>query len=560
MSHRVSMQYSDVSSGESCDEFDSSIHHHQPGGSHHLPPHRPTHAVVSDADAAASIAAQPKETSQRWLNWYMGAPGTFVGTLVGLCIVEGVRVAPAVKRSSQAVMYDIGDAVHTVGALYFRALTFMTLPLAFLTIALSVADMMMSKRMFRVRWKLVGLTLLTTLLAIGQALVAAWLLGSRLDSTKSYEFVMGQATNTTPVVAWQCPNVTHPADGLRTTILVAHNVTNDLQCVPSWGPVNGSALDERLFLVTGIASSMFANRTAGQFTFDSMSAEIINTLVNLSPSNMMDMVLSNNVVGLVVFAVFFGQAAAIASSPASDLLDPIQFMRELHAIFKTMLSYVVTCTPLAIVPLFAGPFLTGTQTARDDFPRLGYFILAFAATCTVHVVVVLPAVLFLCTRTNPYKYLYLVRGALVFGLGCSSSSTSLPLAIRLMDGTNSCDRNIARFAGSIGTGINKNGAAMYIVLALVWTIRNAGIDTDLSVLKYGILSACALVASLAVAPVRTGGLAVVLCVFRQVTGLDIVPYSLSFMVIAECIVDPMSTVVNLWGNLVVSRIVAHRSK
>ncbi|ETW05853.1 hypothetical protein H310_03514 [Aphanomyces invadans] len=540
------MPYSEAGSGESLDEFDGSIH-----ADPQL--HRPMHVHITDADTTA----QPTSKSSRWVNWYMGAPGTLVGTLLGLCCVEGVRALPFVKALSSRTMYEVGDAVHTVGALYFRALTLMTLPLAFLTVALSVADMMTSKRMFKIRWKIVGLTLLTTLLAIAQAFVAAWLLGPRIDSNNAFNY--WGLNNNTPMVLWRCPNLTNP-DGQRTNVLVLDNATNELRCERTWaGSVNGSTFDSRLFLMTSVSGGTYVFKRAERFQFSSMADEIINTISNLAPINMMDIVLSNNVVGLVVFAIAFGQAAAFANGHVV-YVEPIQLMRELHAIFKTMLSYVVTCTPVAIIPLFAGPFLTGTQTAQDDFPRLGFFVLAFTALCAVHMLVVLPAILFCFTGTNPYKYLFLVKDALAYGISCSSSSTSLPVAIRLMDGTNACDRNIARFTGSIGTGINKNGGAAYIVMALVWTIRNAGLSADLTTLKFGLMCACALVASLAVAPVRTGGLAVVLCVFRQLTGLNIVPFSLSVMVVAECIIDPLSTVVNLWGNLVVSRIVAHRPR
>ncbi|KAF0686130.1 Aste57867_22095 [Aphanomyces stellatus] len=545
----------DSAKGESHDDFEVSQPTVAALGTRH------THQTTTSTDPD-----EANERSEKVLNWYLGAPGTLVGTILGVVVGEGVTAVLESQGFEADDLYRVGDFVHQMGQLYFRALMFVTLPLAFFNVSLSIADMVTSKRMFKVRWKLVGLTLLTTVLAVTQALVwTRFVLGDRLNGVTYVEQVA--SFNLTTYDAFECPS-TSTSSSASPTVLTVDNTTNQLVCVPSektfgltkymhWAP------DHRLFHVADRRKVLATKHSVLDVArFESKRAETLNAIFKLAPSNLIDIFSTNNVVGLVLLAVALGNAASLASkktkghkSPTS--IDPIQVMRELHAIFKTMLSFIVTVTPVAIIPLVAGPLITRIIDARANFPKLVYFVLAFGGAGALHMFLVLPFLLFAFTGTNPYKYLWLVKDALLYSFSCTSSSKSLPVAIRLMDSTD-CDRNISRFAGSIGTGINKNGGGAYIVMALVFTFRNGGLLEFFSPGKEAMICANALVASMAVSPVRTGGLAVVMSVFHHLTNLEIMPYAFSFMLIAECIVDPISTVLNLWGNLVVARIIADK--
>ncbi|RHY02421.1 hypothetical protein DYB37_007281 [Aphanomyces astaci] len=507
-------------------------------------------APIDSADVPPAPKPHSPDESSKWLSWYLGAPGTIAGSAVGFVLVYGLTSIPSFTKWINGLEnpYSVGDSVHTVGKLYFRALNCVTLPLAFLNVALSIADMVTSKRMFKIRWKLLGYTALTTTLALIQIMVWSSVFADKFNgSTYIYDW----GTPTTPLMQLMCPGQN------GTTILLMDNQTQQLSCQPPMytGSYVGDR-DARLMYMNDYSNAYTTRKVGTDFInkIRPQRADIENTVHQLMPDNMFEIFFTNNVVGLVLFAIVFGMGAGYASK-TDTTGNMIDILRELHSVVKTMMSYVITVTPVALIPLFAGPLIVGTHSVEQDVPRLCYFLLTLGLAGTIHMFVVLPLLLIATTRTNPYRYFNVLRDALAYAFACSSSSKSLPVALRFMDGTGG-DRNVSRFAASIGTGINKNGAAMYILLAVFWTYRNAGLYAELTPLRQVLICVGAFVGSMAVAPVRTGGVTIVLCVFAYTSNVP-TPYSYSFLIMIECLMDPFSTVMNLWGNVVVARIVAH---
>ncbi|KAF0684961.1 Aste57867_23084 [Aphanomyces stellatus] len=543
----LSMSDKDTTTQDSTPVIELSVH---TTPNHQFPPvtttPKPTTSSATDDDESAS---------SKWLSWYLGAGGTFAGSVVGFAIVYGVTSIPSFQNWLKSLQdpYFLGDTMHTIGVLYFRALNLVTLPLAFLNVALSVADMVTSKRMFRVRWKLLGLTALTTILAIAQAVVWSSLFAHHFNGSP---YIYDWGKSTTPLFQYDCPGETGK-------VLLMDNSTGNLVCrVPDYTGPYTSDDDVRRFNMSDKTHIVDVRKAGGYYLAElrPRQADLENTLHALFPNNMTDIFYANNVVGLVLLAIVFGLAAGFSVKQSKSVRKAgniVDILRELHTIMKTMLTYVITVTPIALVPLFAGPLIVGTHSVEKDVPRLCYFMLTLVLTGVLHMLVVLPLLLIVTTRTNPWRYFSVVRDALTYAFACSSSSKSLPVALRFMDGSGG-NRNVSRFAASIGTGINKNGAAVYILLAVFWTYRNGGLWDELTPLRQFLICIGAFVGSMAVAPVRSGGVSVVLCVFAYTSNVP-TPYSYSFLIMIECLMDPLSTVMNLWGNIVVARIVAHNA-
>ncbi|RHY26573.1 hypothetical protein DYB32_007487 [Aphanomyces invadans] len=497
-----------------------------------MKPHTSAHATADD-----DVLVE----QSNWMRWYLGAPGTVLGTVVGIVLVVVLKQVPVIYDMTEENS-DFAEYFHGVGVLYFRALTCVTIPLAFINVAMCVSDMVASK--MKRKLQLLLLTTFTTACALAQGLFWCYLFTGSFDS----DGYMAPLANTSAVMAFQCPSLSGDASPATLRQDVA---TGALVC--------GSANDtNRTTEIFSFKDFPFSARSTGPrlLSFPSTIDEI-KYMVNLVvPNNMASMLMENNVMGVVTVAIMFGIACGLTSRKDRDnRLEDI--LREFHAIFKTMLSYVIAVTPVAIIPLIAAPLLAHTHTVSADTPRLAAFLGTFLLAATGHCVIVLPLVLLVCTGTNPMRYMALMKEALVYGFSCSSSSKSVPVATRSMDGL-AGNRNVARFAASIGTCINKSGGALYVCMALIWTFHNAGLGDQLTFVRLGVVSAVSLVASLAIPPVRTGGVAIVVSLFTFLSGVPIT-YSYSFLLVAECILDPLATVINLWGNVLVARIISFNS-
>ncbi|OQR93591.1 hypothetical protein ACHHYP_02440 [Achlya hypogyna] len=469
------------------------------------------------------------EKTSRLLHWFLGAPGILGGTAVALAIVYAV-VSTAGDANVAVVFHDHAKYTYAVGCLFFRALTCVVVPKIVSDVALACADVVRAHRMFHVRRRVVVLAILTTLLAVVQAMFWGTLFSSYFTGQK-YTFHPA-------ALGLNCPWTTNSTSP---TVLVWDQSRNALVCDVSSTPTS--------FL---ISDDVFQVRLADikrWKVYASAGTEIQALVHRLFPSNIVLAITRNDVVSVVLFAIALGVALGVYDEDSGSENRIVKVLRELNGVMETMISYVVTVTPIALIPLIVGPLISGTHN-YDAFTQLGYFLVAYLAACIMHVCVVLPLLLLLSTCGSPVRFAGFAKEALLYGLACSSSRKSLPVAMRALD-KHVAQPKAARFGVIVGTSLNRNGAAIYITLSLVWIFFNAGLQDRFTPVKLVLVGVCSVVCSVAVAPVRSGGVAIVVSLWAMLSGIP-TPYAYSLLLVAECIMDPIATTLNMAGNLVVA--------
>ncbi|EDO26476.1 predicted protein, partial [Nematostella vectensis] len=82
--------------------------------------------------------------------------------------------------------------------------------------------------------------------------------------------------------------------------------------------------------------------------------------------------------------------------------------------------------------------------------------------------VILPLVYFICTRRNPFKYMFNLVDALVTAFGTDSSSATLPTTIRCCEEENHVDKRIVRFVLPLGATVNMRPAPLCTGSSCLW--------------------------------------------------------------------------------------------
>ncbi|KDO23494.1 hypothetical protein SPRG_11417 [Saprolegnia parasitica CBS 223.65] len=473
------------------------------------------------------------EASSRWRNWLNGAPGILLGTAIALGLFALVQAVPSLHAA--LAVYIVGKNTYYIGCLYFRAMTCVVVPLAFTSIALSVAAVVHAPKLVFVRVKMMWLLLLSTLLAALQGMTCVYLIRHHITGS---EFVYRQG-----LLSIYCPDTT--------TSLLVPSRNGSLHCVEN---VMGTA--KNAFLIGDDVYKIMS--LISRYThYDSDAAQVAHLVRDLAPNNLFAAFFTNDVLGIVSFAIVFGVATGLLSRSESGNVV-MKVLRELNALLQTMSGYVAAATPVAIIPLILAPLLAGTHTMDFDMLRLAYYLVAYVCGSLLHVCVVLPALLVLCARVNPFAYYWKLRHAAIYGFGCSSSMKALPVTMRVVD-REVPNPSTARFALSVGTVLNKNGAAMYLSMAFLWIFYNGGLAKELTATTVGVMVVSAVVGAIAVPPIRTGGVGIVVCLYTFVTGLPI-PFAFAFLLVGEFLIDPIATVTNIAGNVVVAYIVAHQKR
>ncbi|OQR91115.1 dicarboxylate/amino acid:cation (Na or H) symporter (DAACS) family protein, partial [Achlya hypogyna] len=482
----------------------------------------PQYALAADTNDGGNDS----ETRRSWAHYYVGAPGTLLGAVFGL-VLGLVLAMPSVKNELKQFEYTEKLIVRW-GALYFRAVSCLLVPTVFVSLAKSIADIVFNPRMTRMGWRILMYSFGTTLLAVAQAMAWGYFLSDKYDGAE-YKFKYSGFSVT-------CPN--------KQTLLKAPNGT--LSC----GPLPPRQYRTMVFPLYDTTKQLsIAPDIRKLVYYESTTKEILHGILLLTPGNFFGAWYRNEVMSVVVFAIVFG--LAVGGAQVKPLL---QLLEGLETILNTMTSAVVKMAPIALISLIAGPVYAGTHvlTIDEDLGRILWYLLTFIVASAVHAIVVLPVLFLLRTQQSPWRFLHPERR--VAARTRSASHKSLPVVSRCFTRAPGVHANArSRFAMATGMVFTKNGGALYITLSLFWVLHNSGMMRYISSTKMGLVAFSSVVGTYAVAPVRTGGVAVVLSLFTMITGLSI-PYSMHFLLVAECFLDPIATVVNTWSNAIIARI------
>ncbi|KDO22952.1 hypothetical protein SPRG_11798 [Saprolegnia parasitica CBS 223.65] len=484
--------------------------------------HRPVMYPTVIPEDQRSGAGDDDEGRRSWTHHYVGAPGTLLGAVLGL-VLGSVLAMESVKSELKQFEYTEKLIVRW-GALYFRAVSCLLVPTVFVSLARAVADIVFNPRLTRMGWRIVAYSLLTTILAVAQAMAWGYLFADKYDGA-TYMFKYSGYSIT-------CP----------------HNKTEYLRMAPNGtlncGPLPSRQIRTMVFpLYDNTKQLVLAPDIRKLIYYESTTKEILHGLLLLTPGNVIGAWHNNEVMSIVVFAMVFGLAVGLAR-----VKPLLKLLIGLETIFNTMMATVVKTAPIALISLIAGPVYAGTHvlTLEKDLGRILYYVLTFFCATLVHACVVMPLLFLLRTKQSPWRFLVVLKEGLLHALGSSASMNSLPVVSRCFERAPGVHANArTRFALATGMVFTKNGGALYITLSLLWVLHNSGMMRYISDTKMGLVAFSSVVGAYAIAPVRTGGVAVVLSLFTMITGLSI-PYAMHFLLVAD--------------NAVIARIVLHEEK
>ena len=176
----------------------------------------------------------------------------------------------------------------------------------------------------------------------------------------------------------------------------------------------------------------------------------------------------NNILGVVVFAMFFGIAIVVLGEKSQTILKVIN---ELFEIIMTIVRWIMRLAPLGIMGLL-------TKLVAQANVQLLYvlskYILVVVGTTLFHGLVTLPLILWLITRISPWKFFLAMKEALITAFSTSSSTATLPVSLRCITENLNVDKHIARFVLPVGAILNMDGTAMYEAMAALFVANLCG--------------------------------------------------------------------------------------
>ena len=281
----------------------------------------------------------------------------------------------------------------------------------------------------------------------------------------------------------------------------------------------------------------------------------MNILEQVVPTNVFGELAANRPLGVIVFALALGLALAAVGAPA---LPAVQFFQALFSGVMKLILWVLWLTPIGVFFLVTGTVAKiglGSLTG----PLSAYMVTVLIGLA-IHGFILLPFLLWILGRTNPFRFMWQMRKALLTAFGTDSSSATLPVTIETAVTEGRCSKRASNFVLPLGATVNMDGTALYEAVAVVFLFQFYGIELQFAELIIVVITAT--LAAVGAAGIPSAGLVTMVIVIGAVNtslagrGHALLPVEAIAVIFGvDRILDMCRTTVNVWGDSTAAKII-----
>ncbi len=199
---------------------------------------------------------------------------------------------------------------------------------------------------------------------------------------------------------------------------------------------------------------------------------LVETLLHLFPSNVIDAMSKQDVLQVVVFATLVGVAAAHVQQKAGPFL---KLMDSVVAVMFQLTDYVMALTPLGVFGAMAGSVSHHGLAVLGSYAKLVASL--YGALVLFALLVLVPALML--ARAQIRVFFRKIREPFLLAFSTASSEAALPRALEKMVEFG-VPESVAGFVIPAGYSFNLDGSTLYISLASLTIAQAAGIQLPLS--------------------------------------------------------------------------------
>jgi len=399
----------------------------------------------------------------------------------------GLWVNLSVGPETQWVQDLTTNVTGPIGQIFLGLLFMLVLPLLFSAIVVGVSEMGDLSALGRIGWKTLLLTIVVSAIAVVIGLVAV--------------------------------NAFQPGAGIDPAVA-------------------SQLLEQYAEGAQGIVESAPASVNLGQFFLD------------LVPRNVFGAAANNQVLPLMVFAVFFGVGLVMVRSKATDQLQ--QVITGIFEVMMKLLSVVITLAPIAVACLM---FNLAALFGWDLLARLAAFAGVAIGAMAVHMFVVYPLLVSTLGGKNPLSFFKQVREPMVMAFSTASSNATLPVSLRAAETELKLPRKISRFVLTVGATANQNGTALFEGVTVLFLAQFFGIPLSLD--QQLVVMLVCILGGIGTAGVPAGSLPVIAMILAMV---GIPAEGIGLILGVDRLLDMCRTTLNVTGDLVLAQVVSRGEK
>lgn len=275
------------------------------------------------------------------------------------------------------------------------------------------------------------------------------------------------------------------------------------------------------------------------------SEGVIQTFLNIVPTNPFESLMEGNILQIIFFAIFVGLAITLVGKKAEPVY---KFFDGFAEIMFRITGIVMRFAPIGILGLVAP--IVGQYGAQVLLPLLK-IILAVAIACIVHAVVMYSLSVKTFANMNPLTFFKGIGPAAIVAFSTASSAATLPITIKNTQENLGVSNKISSFVLPLGATINMDGTAIYQGVAVIFIAQFYGLDLTFMQLVTVVITT--VLASIGTAGVPGAGMIMLAMVLAAI---NLPLEGIALIAGIDRILDMFRTTVNIVGDASAAVVVA----
>jgi len=267
-------------------------------------------------------------------------------------------------------------------------------------------------------------------------------------------------------------------------------------------------------------------------------------ITHVFPKNIFEAMAANEILQILVFAVFFGTALGHLHSQTARSL--VCTMEEVVHVMLKVTDYVMRFAPVGVFGAVAGAITTNGLGMLLVFGKL---LLSFYAALAALWLVLIAAGYFVLGK-DIFRLLKLIRGPMLVGFSTASSESVYPKLMEQLEKFGIKNR-VTSFVLPLGYSFNLDGSMIYTTFAALFVAQAYGIEMSLTTQITMLL--VLMVSSKGIAGVPRASLVVVAAVLPM---FNLPEAGLLLVLGIDHFLDMGRTVTNVLGNAIATSVVA----
>ena len=265
---------------------------------------------------------------------------------------------------------------------------------------------------------------------------------------------------------------------------------------------------------------------------------LIQTLVNIVPTNPVKALAEGNMLQIIFLAIIFGIAVTLIKKEKAKTV--IDFFDGFNDTIIQIVHIVMKLAPYGVLALIAA--VVGEFGIDILLPLLKYSLIVVSGLL-IYTLSVNSFTVGLIGRYNPIKFFKNYRPAMLIAFSTSSSNAALPIAMECVQEKMNVSREVTSFVLPLGATINMDGTALYQGVAAIFIAQIYGMN--LGIVQQLTIILTATLASVGAAGVPGAGIITLAMVLQAIN----VPLEgIALILGVDRILDMLRTTTNIIGD------------